>query len=157
MKALVIPGKCRWCQKGALAWLVDTQLCPIIWVLVLALVALLVYKVHPRLGPICLLSRQSRGETSCFTWEYHVPTSLVVMAFSCYLHAPGQKFPLPVMVLVVGQQVSTPPPCKSRIPWNARNLVNVRVARACCPAVQETDARTMIVAHLLIKLLPRKC
>ena len=77
MKALVSLGKCRWCQRGALAWLVDTQLCPIIWVLVLALVALLVYKVHPRLGLICLLSI-SRGETSSFTWGYNVPTSFVL-------------------------------------------------------------------------------
>ena len=47
---------CRhWTQKGAVAWLLNTQLCPLIWALVLALLAMLVYKagcVHAL--PTCL-------------------------------------------------------------------------------------------------------
>lgn len=39
---------CRhWTQKGAVAWLLNTQLCPLIWALILSLLAMLVYKVSP--------------------------------------------------------------------------------------------------------------
>ena len=46
---------CRqWMKSAALSWLLNTQLCPVIWALILALLAVLIYKVcHP-----CSLRRQ---------------------------------------------------------------------------------------------------
>lgn len=41
-------------KSAALSWLLNTQLCPVIWALILALLAVLIYKVcHP-----CSLRRQ---------------------------------------------------------------------------------------------------
>lgn len=48
---------CRhWTQRGPVAWLLNTQLCPLIWALILALLAMLVYKVLRRCAStyICL-------------------------------------------------------------------------------------------------------
>jgi hypothetical protein len=39
---------CRnWTQRAAVSWLLNTQLCPLIWALILGLLAVLVYKVCP--------------------------------------------------------------------------------------------------------------
>jgi len=41
---------CRhWTQRAAVSWLLNTQLCPLIWALTLGLLAVLVYKVSPAL------------------------------------------------------------------------------------------------------------
>ncbi|KAK9916497.1 hypothetical protein WJX75_003392 [Coccomyxa subellipsoidea] len=43
----------NWTQRAAVSWLLNTQLCPLIWALILGLLAVLVYKVvlHPAYGP----------------------------------------------------------------------------------------------------------
>ncbi|CAL8466966.1 g6502 [Coccomyxa elongata] len=43
----------HWTQRAAVSWLLNTQLCPLIWALILGLLAALVYKVvlHPAYGP----------------------------------------------------------------------------------------------------------
>ena len=42
----------RWCGKaGALSWLTSTQLCPVIWLIIIGLVATFVHKVGSHLPP----------------------------------------------------------------------------------------------------------
>ena len=35
----------HWTKRAAVSWLLNTQLCPVIWALILGLLAVLVYKV----------------------------------------------------------------------------------------------------------------
>jgi hypothetical protein len=42
-------GYRHWTKSAAVGWLLNTQLCPIIWALILALETVLVYKARPPL------------------------------------------------------------------------------------------------------------
>ena len=41
----MITGCRQWAKSAAVSWLLNTQLCPVIWALILALLAVLIYKV----------------------------------------------------------------------------------------------------------------